>query len=104
MAAYLQALRTDEADSGLTSAHDCRRLAHRLTDKYGDRVCSAFTVFGREGSFLPLPDDLPEGLSKALVARGIDRLYSHQQEAWAAARAGRHVLVATPTACGKTLC
>ncbi len=104
MAAYLQALRTDEADSVLATPHDGRTLAHRLTDKYGDRVCSAFTVFGREGSFVPLPDDLPTGLAQALSARGIDRLYSHQQEAWDAARAGRHVLVATPTASGKTLC
>src|SRR6201986_4474882 len=104
MPAYLQALRTDEADSVLASNHDGRTLARRLTDKYGDRVCSAFTVFGREGSFVPLPGHLPGGLAKALTARGIERLYSHQQEAWDAARAGRHVLVATPTASGKTLC
>ena len=61
MAAYLQALRTDEADPVLATHHDGSTLAHRLTDKYGDRVCSAFTVFGREGSFVPLPDDLPAG-------------------------------------------
>ncbi|MGE7136859.1 DEAD/DEAH box helicase [Luteibacter sp. NPDC031894] len=104
MAAYLKALRADEADAVLATRHDGQTLAHRLTDKYGDRVCSAFTVFGREGTFAPLPEDMPARLSRALAARGIDRLYSHQQEAWAAAREGRHVLVATPTASGKTLC
>ncbi|UPG84101.1 DEAD/DEAH box helicase [Luteibacter aegosomatis] len=104
MAAYLQAARLSEADAILASHHDGRTLAHRLTDKYGDRVCSAFTVFGREGSFVPLPDDLPPPLARALTTRGIERLYSHQQEAWEAARAGRNVLVATPTASGKTLC
>lgn len=104
MAAYLQAKRTDEADAVLANHHDGRTLAHRLTDKYGDRVASAFTVFGREGSFVPLPADLPPALAGALASRGIERLYSHQQAAWEGARAGKHVLVATPTASGKTLC
>ena len=104
MAAYLKALRSTESDAVLATHHDGQTLAQRLSAKYGDRVCSAFTVFGREGSFAPLPDDLPEGLAAALRSRGIERLYSHQQEAWEAARAGRHVLVATPTASGKTLC
>jgi len=104
MAAYLKALRTDEADAVLATSHNGDTLARRLTDKYGDRVATAFTVFGREGSFVALPPDLPEGVSKALTARGIERLYSHQQLAWEAARAGRNVLVSTPTASGKTLC
>lgn len=104
MAAYLKALRSTESDAALATHHDGRTLAQRLSAKYGDRVCSAFTLFGREGSFVPLPDDLPEGLARALRARGIEQLYSHQQQAWEAARSGRNVLVATPTASGKTLC
>ena len=39
----------------------------------------------------------------ALERLGIPRLYSHQGEALAAIRAGKHLLVATPTASGKTL-
>jgi DEAD/DEAH box helicase domain-containing protein len=62
------------------------------------------TVPGAPASFVPLPDDLPEDLALALRDRGIDRLYSHQTEALAAARAGRHLVVVTPTASGKTLC
>jgi DEAD/DEAH box helicase domain-containing protein len=104
MAAYLTSRLTDEADSALATHHDGSTLARRLSDKYSDRVATAFTVFGREGQFVPLPDDLPAGLSKALTAHGIERLYSHQQEAWEAARSGSHVLVSTPTASGKTLC
>ena len=34
---------------------------------------------------------------------GIDRLYSHQAHAWLAARSGRHLIVTTGTASGKTL-
>ncbi|HOU90655.1 MAG TPA: DEAD/DEAH box helicase [Polyangiaceae bacterium] len=52
----------------------------------------------------PLPAGLAPALRRALAARGIDALYSHQAEAVAAALAGRDVVIATPTASGKTLC
>jgi DEAD/DEAH box helicase domain-containing protein len=47
--------------------------------------------------------DLPAPLMQALAWLGIDRLYRHQGEAVAAVRQGKHLLVATPTASGKTL-
>ncbi|PYQ01926.1 MAG: helicase [Acidobacteria bacterium] len=50
------------------------------------------------------PDGLHPRLREALVARGISRLYSHQRAAYDSARAGRHTVVVTPTASGKTLC
>jgi DEAD/DEAH box helicase domain-containing protein len=54
--------------------------------------------------FAPLPSDLHPELVKALQRRGIERLYSHQAEAYTAVRNGRHLVVVTPTASGKTLC
>ena len=54
--------------------------------------------------FVPLPDDLRPELSRALAARGVERLYSHQADAYNAVRRGRHLVVVTPTASGKTLC
>jgi DEAD/DEAH box helicase domain-containing protein len=57
-----------------------------------------------EGRFADLPSDLPPSLAAALRARGIARLWEHQAQAIAAARAGRHVVIATPTASGKSLC
>ncbi len=45
---------------------------------------------------------LPE-LTAALARQGIDSLYSHQAEALDAIRAGRDILVSTPTASGKSL-
>jgi DEAD/DEAH box helicase domain-containing protein len=51
-----------------------------------------------------LPHDLRPELAAALSRRGIDRLYSHQAEAYEAVRQGRHLVVVTPTASGKTLC
>jgi len=49
------------------------------------------------------PPDLSAALAGALQARGIEALYSHQSEAWDAARGGQNVAVATGTASGKTL-
>ncbi len=54
-------------------------------------------------SLAGLPNVAP-GLLRALAERGIDSLYSHQLAAIDAALAGRHVVVATPTASGKSLC
>ncbi len=49
------------------------------------------------------PAALPPELKGILVRRGIAELWSHQAEALARANAGRDVLVATPTASGKSL-
>src|ERR1700694_5294443 len=54
--------------------------------------------------FAALPDDLRPELGRALASRGIDRLYTHQADAYRAIRSGRHLVVVTPTASGKTLC
>jgi DEAD/DEAH box helicase domain-containing protein len=54
--------------------------------------------------FAPLPDDLRPELIRALAARGVERLYAHQADAYNAVRRGRHLVVVTPTASGKTLC
>jgi len=51
--------------------------------------------------------DFPQRLAPEIVAiyrkRGIERLFSHQAEALENVLAGRHTVVATPTASGKTL-
>ena len=47
----------------------------------------------------PLPDPLPDSLSK----RGIHVLYSHQAAAFESARRGENIVLATGTASGKTL-
>jgi len=62
------------------------------------------TVPAAPAELVDLPGDLHPALAGALRSRGHDRLYSHQAQAWSAARAGRHLVVVTPTASGKTLC
>ena len=48
--------------------------------------------------------ELRADLRSALRRLGIERLYRHQAEVLGHVRAGRNVVVATPTASGKTLC
>ena len=52
---------------------------------------------------LPLPEDLHPALFASLEAQGIHSLYTHQRQAWEAVQAGRHIVLATGTASGKTL-
>ncbi len=58
----------------------------------------------RPGEYLPFPAHLDPRLRAALQAQGVTQLYSHQAEAYERIRAGRHVVIVTPTASGKTLC
>jgi DEAD/DEAH box helicase domain-containing protein len=57
-----------------------------------------------EGEYAALPEEIRPELRAALAGRGIERLYTHQAEAFAQVHAGRNVVVVTPTASGKTLC
>lgn len=56
------------------------------------------------GRYCDVPDELAPQLARALHNRGIVRLYSHQGQAFRKAAEGRHLVVVTPTASGKTLC
>ncbi len=54
--------------------------------------------------YAPFPEGLDSRLTSALATRGISQLYTHQAEVIGHALAGRHAVVITPTASGKTLC
>ena len=55
----------------------------------GEELASLTTEPARGARIEPLPADLAPSVVAALGARGIDGLYSHQAEAWEAARAAR---------------
>ncbi|MFA9470573.1 MAG: DEAD/DEAH box helicase [Deltaproteobacteria bacterium] len=57
-----------------------------------------------EASVVEMPAALAPGVVRALHQRGIRELYSHQARAFDLASRGKHVVVATPTASGKSLC
>lgn len=76
----------------------------RLTRKYRGRITGRLSLPARPARLADFPPELEPRLAAALVARGIRQLYSHQREAWDHVAAGRHTVVVTPTASGKTLC
>src|SRR5262245_54399319 len=71
---------------------------------HDDRVTAVRYLPTLPGRYTPFPAALDERLQAALRARGIAELYTHQAVVIGHALSGRHVVVTTPTASGKTLC
>jgi len=57
-----------------------------------------------EGTFQDIPVSVDTRLRDALKRRGIERLYTHQAEAFEQIESGKNTVIVTPTASGKTLC
>ena len=80
------------------------RLLGGLKRKYAARITGELAMPATAARHAELPDTMDPRLRHALAERGLNALYSHQRAAWDLAQAGRHLVVATPTASGKTLC
>ncbi len=80
-------------------------LVARLTAPLGraERLTHLEEMPAREAVTAPWPAWVPEELRSAYVARGVAQPWAHQVEAADHARAGRHVVVSTGTASGKSL-
>jgi DEAD/DEAH box helicase domain-containing protein len=87
-------------DLAIAPADLLRRLSTRAD---GESVTHVVRVPARDGVQVPWPDWVPQPLLSALSARGIDAPWRHQREAAELAWSGRHAVVATGTASGKSL-
>ncbi len=58
----------------------------------------------RKATYGQLDTPLAARLQRSLESKGIRSLYSHQARAVNLSRSGRHVMISTPSASGKTLC
>src|SRR5207302_10996963 len=67
-------------------------------------LCKLVRLPARAGTSVAPDPPLPEPLASRVTALGVAGLWTHQAEALAAARDGRHVVVSTGTASGKSLC
>ncbi|NUP99844.1 MAG: DEAD/DEAH box helicase [Armatimonadetes bacterium] len=76
----------------------------RDTPSIAANITAWRTFPARPGHFVPFPPDLHPVLAAALKSRGIEALYTHQAAAWQHVQAGRHPVIVTGTASGKTLC
>src|SRR5215207_9280962 len=100
------ARRTDPAhDQALSAALD--RLTGGVPDR-ADNPDGWITTIRRlpplDARYAAFNEALDERLCDVLRQRGVEKLYTHQAAAIDHALAGRHVVVTTPTASGKTLC
>jgi DEAD/DEAH box helicase domain-containing protein len=84
-------------------APDPELLLARLTAGREDRLLHVERVPARVGSAVGWPDWVDAGLRDALTRRGIALPWAHQADAANLAHGGRHVVVATGTASGKSL-
>ena len=98
------ALSAEHVGDSISREEDAVRLKRRLAARYPGRIAGELAQPASPACWADLPGDLDPRLGAALHAREIRRLYDHQRQAYDLARAGRHLVVATPTASGKTLC
>ncbi len=75
----------------------------RADPEFMERVTHWEVVPAREGAFADIPAEVDGRIRTALQSRGITRIYSHQLSTWKEVRAGRSVVLVSPTASGKTL-
>lgn len=83
---------------------DIKAIIEKLLDKYAkERTIKLVELPARKARYKDPREPLPEILKKALGKLGIERLYTHQAEAWDAIKEAKNVLITTSTASGKTL-
>ncbi|MDH7512643.1 MAG: DEAD/DEAH box helicase [Clostridiales bacterium] len=79
----------------------------RLLNEMGlkeDSIRAIKHIPAQEGIYADYPAGLHASLRQALERKGYLKLYSHQRTSWDVLQAGKHIVVVTPTASGKTLC
>ena len=80
-------------------------LIRRLSQdaEFQKNITKWLTLKPQDAVFADFPDDLDPKLIAALHEKGIDRLYSHQAQAYETVMSGKNAVIVTPTASGKTL-
>jgi len=78
--------------------------ALRLDDIVASQIAHVRELPARPAVYKEPQHPLDDQLKETLAARGIEQLFSHQADAYDAAREGKDVVVVTGTNSGKTLC
>ncbi|MEN8258361.1 MAG: DEAD/DEAH box helicase [Thermodesulfobacteriota bacterium] len=77
--------------------------ALKASERFGPQVVHHEFLAGQEALFHGLAQPLPVELVEIMATEGASKLYSHQTRAMDLIRDGKDILVATPTASGKSL-
>ncbi len=75
----------------------------RKDREFAERVTHWEVIPARAGIYSDIPAEVDPRIRAGLAGRGITRIYSHQAASWEKVRAGRSVVIVSPTASGKTL-
>ncbi|MCF8038173.1 MAG: DEAD/DEAH box helicase [Desulfohalobiaceae bacterium] len=73
------------------------------SERFADQVVHHEQLPGREAVFGRVSEAWPEPVETWLQGRSLHRLYSHQAKALDLIRSGRHTVISSPTASGKSL-
>src|SRR3989449_6117981 len=73
-------------------------------DEFARMVTRWERVAAKPARYAPFPEWLDGRIGATLRRRGVQALYTHKAASLDATRAGKHTVVVTPTASGKTLC
>ncbi|MCS6826568.1 MAG: DEAD/DEAH box helicase, partial [Caldilinea sp.] len=76
----------------------------RSDPQFMSKVAAWRTLPEQPAVYASVPPSLHRVLQHALVACGVERLYTHQRDAVEAALRRENLVITTPTASGKTLC
>lgn len=71
---------------------------------FRNNVIHYHRMAGKDAQYAPFPATLHPSIEKALRAKGIEQLYTHQQQAFDFAVNHQSFTAVTPTASGKSLC
>lgn len=93
----------------LPMKHDLSPLEKILSifknnQEYSNNITHWQIMPARPAKFTDFPDELDHRLLASLTSIGISQLYSHQEQAIRLIQEKKHVVVATGTASGKSLC
>ena len=97
------AVRRAETSTAITRVHDVLD-AFAARDHNGEMLTAVRHFPAREAQLADFPEWVNADLAGVYAAKGIRRLYTHQEAAAEAVHAGKNVVIVTPTASGKTLC
>jgi len=92
-------------DSPTITQGDIGEYLRSLTasPRFGPQIVARRDFPHQNGSYADFPADFPEELIAGMQTMGLDCLYSHQRQALDLIREGKNVIVATPTASGKSM-
>ena len=97
------AARGDGESRGIARVHEV--LDAFTARNHNGEVLTAIRHFPRrEAQWADFPEWVNRNLIRVYTAKGVSRLYTHQAAAAEAVKAGKNVVMVTPTASGKTLC